>query len=114
MSPRVRNVLWVLAAAGLAAAFAWEAWLRPVPRLSRTPEAITRGRAVLGARCLSCHATIALAPRVAGWTMERAYEAIGRLPRLRPGMPAFAGSEAERRDLAIYLSALGAGEIPPP
>jgi mono/diheme cytochrome c family protein len=115
VTPRLRNLLLAGLAAGVAAAAAWEAGLlRPAPRLARTEEAVSRGRAVVAARCLQCHAAIPLAPRVAGWSAERAYDAIGRLPQLRPAMPPFAGSEEERRALAIYLSALGAGAAPPP
>ena len=108
MTPPLRNAL--LGAAALAAAAALAGILRGPPRLVRTPEAVSRGRAVLAARCLHCHATIPLPPRVAGWSIERAYDAIGRLPQLRPAMPPFAGSEEERRALAAYLSAIGAGE----
>jgi mono/diheme cytochrome c family protein len=97
-----------------AAGLLWGADRLRSPRLARTPEALARGRAVLAARCLHCHAAIPLAPRVAGWSAERAYDAIGRLPALQPAMPRFAGSEEERRALAIYLSALGAGAAPPP
>ena len=110
MIPRLRNGVLALAVVTVAAAAAWDAGLlRLTPRLVRTPEAISRGRAVLAARCLHCHGVIPLAPRVAGWSAERAYEAIGRLPSLRPAMPPFAGTEEERRALAVYLSALGAG-----
>lgn len=114
MTPRLRNALLVTAALVLAAAWAWDLGFRPPPVLVRSPEAVSRGRAVLAARCLQCHGTIPLAPRVAGWTAERAYAALGKLPQLRPGMPPFAGSDEERRALAVYLAALGAGEVTPP
>lgn len=114
MGTRLRTAAYVLATVALAGVFAWEAALRPAPSLALTPEAISRGRAVVRARCQPCHAARRLDRHVAGWTAARAYDAIGRLPRLRPGMPPFAGSEDERRDLAVYLAALGAGEAPPP
>ncbi|HYG67394.1 MAG TPA: hypothetical protein VD838_07030 [Anaeromyxobacteraceae bacterium] len=72
------------------------------------PDRVARGRAV-ARRCDVCHDTIPLAPRVAGWTEGQAYDALGRLDRLDPAMPPFHGTEAERRDLAAWLAALGAG-----
>jgi mono/diheme cytochrome c family protein len=93
----------------LALAFAWdEGLLRPAPPpLRPTPEALALGQRVLASKCLHCHSAIPLAPRVAGWSAERAYEALGRLPQLYPAMPPFHGSEEERRALAVYLAALG-------
>ena len=109
----LRNAALAAAALGLAGGLLWGADRLRSTRLAQTPEALARGRAVLAARCLHCHAAIPLAPRVAGWSAERAYDAIGRLPALQPAMPRFAGSEEERRALAVYLSALGAGAAPP-
>ncbi len=70
---------------------------------------IAAGRRVMEYRCLGCHRDLPLRKRVAGWSMPFAYEAIGRLPKLNPGMPAFGGTEQERRALAAWLAALGAG-----
>lgn len=115
MRPRTRNA--ALAAAGLLLAGAWAfqaGWLRPPPDLRVTPEALALGRRVLAGRCLHCHAAIPLAPRVRGWSAERAYEALGRLPELRPAMPPFVGTEEERRALAVYLAEAGAGRAPLP
>jgi mono/diheme cytochrome c family protein len=64
---------------------------------------------VLEQRCLGCHRDVPLKPRVAGWSAAFAWEVLGRLPRMNPGMPAFPGDAAERRALAAYLEALGAG-----
>ncbi len=117
MSSRSRNAALALAALLLvAAAYAWDlGLLRPSPRpLRPSPEALALGERVLAARCLHCHADIPLRPRVAGWSAERAYDALGRLPQLYPAMPAFHGSDEERRALAVYLSALGAGAAPRP
>ena len=118
MRPRLRKSLLAalaLAASGAALVGGGAALLLSAPpHLPVTREAVARGRAVARARCLHCHATIPSAPRVAGWSPLRAYQAIGRLPELRPAMPPFAGSEAERRDLAVYLHALGAGDAPAP
>lgn len=114
MKDRLRTAAYVAAVLALAGVWAWEAVLRPAPALAGTAEAIARGHAVVRARCQRCHAALRLDRRVTGWTVEQAYDALGRLPRLRPGMPAFAGTEDERRDLAVYLAALGAGKAPPP
>jgi mono/diheme cytochrome c family protein len=118
VTPRLRILLLQAAAGGafvLVALLVWESGLlTPAPRLARTPEAIARGRTVLETRCLHCHATIPLAPRVSGWTPRQAYDAIGRLPALRPAMPPFGGTEQDRRNLAVYLSEIGGGVAPPP
>jgi mono/diheme cytochrome c family protein len=113
----LRPAIALLAAAALLvlAGVAWDrGLLRPPPRLERTPEAIARGRAFIRTRCQNCHEMIALPARVAGWSARRAYDTVGRLPQVNPAMPIFPGSEADRRDVAVYLSALGAGEAPPP
>jgi len=114
VGPRTRNAALALAALLLAAGYAWEAGiLRPAPPpLVSSPEALALGERVLASRCLHCHAAIPLAPRVAGWTAERAYQALGRLPELYPAMPPFHGTDDERRALAIYLAALGARPAP--
>lgn len=114
MSPRTRNVLLAAAALIVAVGFAWDRGiLRPaLPPLHPTPEALALGERVLESRCLHCHATIPLAPRVAGWSAERAYDALGRLPQLYPAMPPFFGTDDERRALAVYLARLGSGAVP--
>ncbi len=111
MSPRTRNAGLAAAALLVAAAWAWDAGLlRPAPPpLRATPEALALGERILASRCLHCHAAIPLAPRVAGWSAERAYEALGRLPQLYPAMPRFHGTDDERRALALYLAEIGAG-----
>jgi len=118
VAPRTRNAALALALAALAiaAAYAWEAGsLRPPPApLVSSPEALALGERILAGRCLHCHAAIPLAPRVAGWTAERVYQALGRLPELYPAMPPFHGTDEERRALAIYLAALGARAPPGP
>jgi mono/diheme cytochrome c family protein len=110
VSPRTRNALVVAAVLLVALAFAWdEGLLRPAPApLRPTPEALALGERILASRCLHCHSAIPLAPRVAGWSAERAYEALGRLPQLYPAMPPFHGTDDERRALAMYLATLGA------
>ncbi len=74
---------------------------------------VAAGRRVMEYRCLTCHRDVPLKKRVAGWSAPFAFEALGRLPRLYQGMPAFAGDEAERRALAAWLAALGAGQVEP-
>jgi mono/diheme cytochrome c family protein len=112
VSPRIRNAALAAAVLLVAGAWAWDAGLlRPAPPpLRATPEALALGERVLASRCLHCHSDIPLAPRVAGWSPERAYEALGRLPQLYPAMPPFHGTDDERRALAVFLSALGSRE----
>jgi mono/diheme cytochrome c family protein len=86
---------------------------RPRPIVA-TPEVRARGERVFSAWCLHCHADVPLARRVAGWSPERAYAAIGRLPELSPAMPPFRGTDEERRALAVYVASLGAGGAPGP
>jgi mono/diheme cytochrome c family protein len=88
--------------------------LWPEPSLDPNPVAIVRGEAVMKARCWNCHEEIPLAPRVAGWTPEYAYDALGHLPELRPAMPPFKGTEQDRADLAIYLWSIGKDAQRPP
>ncbi len=111
MSPRVRNAVVAATVLGVALAYAWdEGLLRPPPApLRATPEARALGERGLANKCRQCHAAIPLAPRVAGWSAERAYDALGRLPRLYPAMPPFHGTDEERRALALYLAQLGTG-----
>jgi mono/diheme cytochrome c family protein len=104
---------YLITVVALAALWAWKTgYLWPEPSLDPNPLAITRGEAVMKARCWSCHETIALPPRVAGWTPEYAYDALGHLPELRPAMPPFRGTDQERADLAIYLASVGATARP--
>jgi mono/diheme cytochrome c family protein len=96
---------------------AWDAGLfaPPPPPLVESPEAVAAGRQVFASRCLGCHRDVPLQRRVAGWSSERAYLTIGQLPKVpRANMPPFTGSEAERRDLAVFLQALGAGRSAQP
>jgi mono/diheme cytochrome c family protein len=82
----------------------------PRPPLVETPEAVAAGQAVFAYRCMGCHRDVSLPPRIAGWSAERAYQTIGQLPQVpKANMPAFPGTEDDRRVLAVYLQALGAG-----
>jgi mono/diheme cytochrome c family protein len=109
VSPRYRNLALAVVLAGLAAWGAARLGLLEPARapLVSSPEAIARGRSVYARACRHCHDDIPLERRVAGWSAERAYETLGRLPELTPSMPPFRGSEDERRDLALFLAALG-------
>ncbi len=101
----------------LAALVAWSAGLfsSPPAPLVESPEAVAAGQAVFAYRCTPCHQDVPLARRVAGWSVERAYQTIGRLPQVpRANMPAFPGTEDDRRALAAFLAALGAGRAQQP
>jgi mono/diheme cytochrome c family protein len=104
-------------ALGLAVALAFGAIVelgafeRPRPIVA-TPGVRARGEQVFAAWCLHCHADVPLARRVAGWSPERAYAVIGRLPEVSPAMPPFRGTDEERRALAVYVASLGAGGAP--
>jgi mono/diheme cytochrome c family protein len=107
----------VIAAGLIGAGLAWDAGLfaAPPPPLVETPEAVALGQAVFASRCTGCHRDVPLQRRVAGWSAERAHQVIGRLPKVpRANMPPFLGTEEERRALAIFLSALGAGRTRQP
>ena len=117
MPTRTIVALLAVAALTLAGGLAWDAGLFAPPRPPRgeTPEAVAAGQAVFAHRCTGCHRDVPLDRRVAGWSADRAYQTIGRLPDVpRANMPAFPGSEEERRALALFLQALGAGRARQP
>jgi len=63
--------------------------------------------------CAACHGTEAQWPMSAlikGRTADAFHELIKRLPELNDIMPAFEGTDAERRALADHLATLGAGK----
>lgn len=67
---------------------------------------------VFEAQCASCHTSEGdwpMAPRVANRSEMQLYDALGRLPELNEMMPAFEGTDAERRALAQYLAAMSRG-----
>jgi mono/diheme cytochrome c family protein len=115
--PRRLLVALAVAAAIVAGGLAWDAGLLQPgpPPLVETPEAVAAGQAVFAYRCTGCHRDVPLARRVAGWPALQAWQVIGRLPSVkRANMPPFPGTEEERRSLAIFLSALGAGRARQP
>jgi mono/diheme cytochrome c family protein len=110
---RLRSALLAAALLGAAALATVAAGMlgrrTPPPPLVSTADEVARGERVFRRWCLHCHADIALPPRVRGWSPERAYAAIGRLPEITKAMPPFRGTEDERRALAVYVASLGAG-----
>jgi len=112
-----RAMRWSLLAVALASLAAYpvirSGVLEPPPAgVVVTPEAIARGRLVYRYRCHGCHNDIPLSKRVAGWSADQAYAFIGDLPKRTRAMPSFAGDDAERRALAAWVHALGAGQVP--
>jgi len=79
----------------------------PAPAAPAAIDAMARGRLVLEEKCLMCHKDARIGPLVRGWTEERAFEALGRLPALDPAMSDFDGTLEERRALAGYLAEAG-------
>jgi len=117
----VKTRTWImalaLAALTLGGGLAWDAGLLegPPPPLLESPEAVAAGQEVFAYRCTPCHHDVPLARRVAGWSADRAYEVIGRLPTVpRANMPPFPGTREDRRALAVFLQALGAGRTRQP
>jgi mono/diheme cytochrome c family protein len=109
--------LALFAVLSLAGGFAWDAGLfaGPPPPLVETPEAVAAGRQVFTYRCTGCHRDVRLDARLKGWTADRAYQTVGRLETVpKANMPPFPGSEEERRAVAIFLAAVGAGRARTP
>lgn len=79
----------------------------PAPAPAAPGSSMARGRQVLEENCLVCHREPKLRTLVRGWTEDRAFDLLGRLPSLNPAMPPFDGTDEERRALAAYLSAAG-------
>lgn len=112
MPTRTIIALLAFAALVLAGGLAWDAGLLAPPRppLVESPALLAAGQGVYAYRCASCHRDVALAPKVAGLSADQAYEKIGRLQEHpRANMPPFPGTEEDRRALAIFMAALGAG-----
>lgn len=114
MSARARRIALAAVAAAaligpLARALPLRSWLGREPPLAVTPALATRGERFVASRCLVCHRDIPLPERVRGWDVRRAYDTLGRLPQVDPGMPPFPGDDADRRAVAAYLVVLGGG-----
>ena len=71
------------------------------------PAASGAGQKYFDANCAACHASDAIAPfDHKGHQADALYEMIGRLPKINEMMPAFEGTDADRRALAEYLASL--------
>ena len=117
MPVRTIVALLVVAVLSLGLGAAVDAGLFAPPRapLVETAEAVAAGGEVYLYRCSPCHRDVPLARRVAGWSADRAYDTIGRLQEHpRANMPPFPGTEADRRVLALWLSAVGGGRARQP
>jgi mono/diheme cytochrome c family protein len=117
MPPRNLLVAALVVALAIAATAARVATRRPPPvppDLATSPALVAAGRQVVEVRCMGCHREVALGPRIRGWTLARAYVTLGRLPEVYRGMPPFPGTEEDRRAVAAYLAAVGAGTEPAP
>ena len=71
------------------------------------------GLAVFEGHCAVCHGKDAawpIGPRLRGRPAAELYGASGRLPQLRREMPAFSGTDEERRALAAYLGELAVAD----
>ncbi|MBP7146378.1 MAG: c-type cytochrome [Acidobacteria bacterium] len=80
----------------------------PVPQVA--------GARVFQDNCGMCHGAGSewpIGPLLAGRNADALYHALGRLPELNEMMPAFEGSEDERRALAAFLASLDALEQAP-
>jgi mono/diheme cytochrome c family protein len=112
-----RAYLVAIAAVLALGAAAWAASAAGLLRAARgplveTPEAVAAGEAVYRYRCHGCHRDVPLEKRVAGWTADRAYAFIGvQQDYPRALMPRFPGTDDDRRALAIWIQALGAGRV---
>ena len=92
-----------------------------LPRLARrsrpaveTPELVASGERLFADKCLHCHRDVPLTPRVAGWSPQRAYDTLARLPQVTPAMPPFHGTDEDRRAVAAFLAAVGRGRAKAP
>ncbi|MHC4984917.1 MAG: c-type cytochrome [Planctomycetota bacterium] len=71
------------------------------------------GEAVFRAACLRCHSVEgynAIRPLVASWSAQTLRSSLNNLDELKPAMPPFPGTTAEKDALAAYLLSLNADE----
>jgi mono/diheme cytochrome c family protein len=74
------------------------------------PTSAELGKAVFESRCAACHGPDGVAPfDHKGRAAAVFYELIGRLPQVNEMMPAFEGTDEERRAVAAHLATLGPG-----
>jgi cytochrome bd-type quinol oxidase subunit 1 len=87
-------------------------WALPPGRTAADLAADERGRCVYRAACLRCHSLQgynALGPLVAGWSRPTLRHLLDRMDEVKPSMPPFPGTEAEKEALADFLADLAAG-----
>jgi mono/diheme cytochrome c family protein len=68
------------------------------------------GKSYFEEHCAACHGREAdwpMSTRVRGRTPEQFYGLMGRLPSLSEAMPAFEGTDEQRRAVAAYMATLG-------
>lgn len=77
--------------------------------MDRQAPDLIRGRQMFAMQCGVCHSVDgyrAMKPRVNGWGNEFAADVLQHLPLLRGTMPPFAGNEADRVTVGLYLASL--------
>jgi mono/diheme cytochrome c family protein len=75
--------------------------------LTEPAAAADTGKAYFDANCGACHSADAVAPfDHGGRKAAELYEQIGRLPAINDMMPAFDGTDEERRALSEHLASL--------
>ena len=73
------------------------------------PDSLELGGAVYKAACLRCHSVDgynAVRPLIRGWSRKTLHETLNRLDEIKPAMPPFPGTEAEKAALVTYLHSL--------
>jgi mono/diheme cytochrome c family protein len=126
LRPSIRGLLIVAVSLGIGAALSWdlisEAVRGPRPRsmsdgFSARPamngidsRLATEGGRIFAAQCAACHGPHGdwpITARLKGRTRDDFYALLDHLPTVNPVMPAFTGTDDERRALSEYLGSLG-------
>jgi len=84
-------------------------WALPPGRTPADLAGHALGEAVYRAACLKCHSVDgynAVRPLVRGWSPETVRRLLDRMDEVKPAMPPFPGTAAEKDALAAYLEAL--------
>ena len=79
---------------------------------AQSAAATDAGQSYFEEHCAACHGPESDWPmpaRVRGRTAEQLYDLLGRLPSLNDAMPAFEGTDDQRRAVAAYVATLGTG-----